>query len=302
MTGLSGQPLAPVSLSPTREKERDLTILGIYGPTYFPSYEFAGPPTSWENRLAVRLGMIGSTECTMTWRRKVTPRGRVIYRLAPLTARNKETEYIGSPGETALWPAATSEGFEIQDVPLLLARRERLKQKHGNNGFGLTLPQSMSLALWSTARASDGEKGGPHQIYSGGGVPLPAQMHRALWAIPTARDYRSGKASPETHAKNSRPLSEQMTPPSGGSMKNTTGPSAMTRSGVVPNPEHPCWLMGLPVEYLCGTDWATRYTRGSPKRSSGPGSKQKVTAFDRLRVAQAILLLSSRATEPPDAC
>lgn len=30
------------------------------------------------------------------------------------------------------------------------------------------------------------------------------------WATPTARDWKSGKASAATHAKNSRPLSEQI--------------------------------------------------------------------------------------------
>lgn len=46
---------------------------------------------------------------------------------------------------------------------------------------------------------------------------LPTRVLRDSFATPTARDWRSGKASPETHAKNSRPLSEQI----GGSLNPT---------------------------------------------------------------------------------
>ena len=46
-------------------------------------------------------------------------------------------------------------------------------------------------------------------------------------ATPTARDFRSGKASEATHAKNSRPLSEQI--------------------GGLLNPTWVEWLMGWPL-------------------------------------------------------
>jgi DNA (cytosine-5)-methyltransferase 1 len=48
-----------------------------------------------------------------------------------------------------------------------------------------------------------------------------------LWPTPTGRDWRSGKASPETMAKNSRPLSEV----AGGQL----------------NPSWVDWLMGFPI-------------------------------------------------------
>lgn len=51
----------------------------------------------------------------------------------------------------------------------------------------------------------------------------------SLLPTPTARDYRSGKASPETHAKNSRPLSEQI--------------------GGLLNPQFVEAMMGLPIGY-----------------------------------------------------
>lgn len=97
--------------------------------------------------------------------------------------------------------------------------------------------------LWSTPRASDGEKGGPNQSFTAGGIPLPAQTadwatprasdnenrttHNAPthgeshgmtlagqtddWATPSARDWKSGEASQETLQGNARPLNEQAT-------------------------------------------------------------------------------------------
>ena len=45
-------------------------------------------------------------------------------------------------------------------------------------------------ALWSTARASDGEKGGPNQSFGAGGEPLATQaiLHSSLLAPPTCAD------------------------------------------------------------------------------------------------------------------
>jgi DNA (cytosine-5)-methyltransferase 1 len=67
-------------------------------------------------------------------------------------------------------------------------------------------------------------------------------------ATPTARDWRSGKASEETHARNSRPLSEQI----GGSL----------------NPTWVEWLMGWPLGW---TDLKPSATAKSPSAPQPPG-------------------------------
>lgn len=41
--------------------------------------------------------------------------------------------------------------------------------------------------IWSTPRASDGEKGGPHQSFTAGGVPLPAMTAR--WPTPMSLSF-----------------------------------------------------------------------------------------------------------------
>jgi hypothetical protein len=50
---------------------------------------------------------------------------------------------------------------------------------------GVTLTDA--ITLWSTPRATDGEKGGPNQNFGAGGTPLPAQASQ--WATPQARDH-----------------------------------------------------------------------------------------------------------------
>ena len=68
----------------------------------------------------------------------------------------------------------------------------------------------------------------------------PAPLER--WPTPTARDTRSGKASPATFARNSRPLSEVVGLREGRGMLN---------------PRWVAWLMGLPLDWLAqdGTPW-----------------------------------------------
>ena len=58
----------------------------------------------------------------------------------------------------------------------------------------LTLEGQAQSQMWSTIRASDGEKGGPNQSFGAGGIPLPAQV--ANWPTPAARDHKgSSEAS-----------------------------------------------------------------------------------------------------------
>jgi hypothetical protein len=51
-----------------------------------------------------------------------------------------------------------------------------------------------------------------------------------LLPTPRASDWRSGKVSAETHAKNSRPLPEQL--------------------GGLLSPQFVCWLMDIPTEWI----------------------------------------------------
>ena len=63
------------------------------------------------------------------------------------------------------------------------------------------------------------------------------------WATPMSRDHRSGSVSPETLAKNTRPLSEQVLGRQGQSEIGDTSRSTSSRRM---NPAFVAWLMGLP--------------------------------------------------------
>lgn len=70
--------------------------------------------------------------------------------------------------------------------------------------------------LWPTPTCQDANGRTHHNQKNGsiilsllGTVMLNPNPETRIWATPTARDWKSGKASAATHAKNSRPLSEQ---------------------------------------------------------------------------------------------
>lgn len=89
---------------------------------------------------------------------------------------------------------------------------------------GVTLIEAVSnRQTWPTPHgfSPDGRTNGPS------GNELGRAVNQSLYATPTARDHKSGKASQETHDRNSRPLSEQI----GGSL----------------NPDWVEWLMLWPI-------------------------------------------------------
>lgn len=217
-TGRSGRVRAPASRSASRAKAQVSTTRGICGPTSFASSVPAGPLSSWESRLRARLATVGSTECSLIWREKTTPAGASISRLAPWTPPTSDSDSTGSP---ATWPTPEAGAFGSTDMEQLLERRAEYQKKYGNNGFGLTLGQSMSLAHWPTPAAADlaGGRSNPEGTSPTGQRPdgkkaqvgLPAVMKEASpRATPTARDWKSGHASEATLNRNARPLNEQM--------------------------------------------------------------------------------------------
>ena len=50
-------------------------------------------------------------------------------------------------------------------------------------------------ALWSTPRASDGEKGGPNQAFGAGGTPLPTQASAFPSSLPAQPNSTDGPMS-----------------------------------------------------------------------------------------------------------
>ena len=158
-TAKSGQARRRAKRSASPEKAPGLTILGIYGPTCFNSCEPSGPLSQWVSKCMQRLAKAGSTECMLTWKARVTPSGRSVLQLVPSTPRIVE---IDCGGVLRIDPSKWMEAIE----------------------------SGMQIAIYSTPRASDGEKGGPGmQFGSGTTQPLPAQAYSiqsALMPTPTS--------------------------------------------------------------------------------------------------------------------
>jgi hypothetical protein len=132
-----------------------------------------------------------------------------------------------------LWPTAKSSDHRI-GMP------ERYKGEQSLNGRRSNLNDA--AARWPTPDAHMGSGGRTSKTAPTGkrasGTKQQITLNDAVkWncATPTARDWRSGKASEATHAKNSRPLSEQI----GGSL----------------NPMWVEWLMGWPLGWTDLKPW-----------------------------------------------
>lgn len=72
----------------------------------------------------------------------------------------------------AHWPTPTSLSFADSHQP--------------GNSYSYNKTMLLAADIWSTPRASDGEKGGPNQSFGAGGIPLASQS--ANWPTPTALD------------------------------------------------------------------------------------------------------------------
>jgi hypothetical protein len=94
-------------------------------------------------------------------------------------------------------------------------------------------------ALWSTPRASDGEKGSPNQSFGAGGQPLASQAV-AKWSTPTVGDVTGGHSS-RSGDRSSEPLLNEQA-------RSTTFTISVPRSASVMSPisATPAESAGLP--------------------------------------------------------
>jgi len=283
-SGRSGPAHARVSRSRSLAKEPVPMIHGICGPTSFGSSVPPGPLSSWENRLRGRLAMVGSTESPLIWKAKVSPQGRSISRLAPWTPPTSANASTG-----ARWPTVKSSTGGADP---------------NSRETGLSL--QTYLSRWSTARASDGEKGSPNQSFGAGGEPLPAQMHKAHWVTASARDWKDtpgmstvrpdggsrldqlprqmvataymptptvadvqGGRKHRSGARANEPLLNGICHGATAlSGQAPNGSSATTEKRGVPNPAFACWLMGFPDALTFGVLQAMQSFPRSRRKSS----------------------------------
>lgn len=252
----SGPALARVSPSRPLANAKEPQTSATYGPSGSISSVSAALSESLASRLQARLGMDGSMEYRQTWKRKVTPAGR-LYWAHTASARRTSGNDCGG------WPTP-----QAHDVS---GRSEGQKAKHGTKHGCSCLVQTARMAGWNTPRATDGSNGGPNQA----GGALPADAARAGWATPAAREpggtvERFLERKREANAKGSSmgvsvtalSMQAQLTP---GAMPS--GSSAPTAKRGALNPALSRWLMGYPDEWDCCGAMAMRLCL-SVRRSS----------------------------------
>lgn len=250
----SGPDRVPASRSALREGGAVFATLGIYGPTRIDSFAEGGPLSSWESRLRERLAMLGSTEYRLIWRKKTTPRGRSISRLAASTRRTSAIDFTGWPS-----PRAHAAGPDY-------AKRQR-----SSTGMELAAVAG-ELNGWSTPSASEGRRGGTGITERMSGTSLRQQVAAVLagYPTPTERDYRLPNSAESQARRNARSKRGQQLPIRAAILAAGTSGSSSARTkkastGAL-SPEFVCWLMGFPPAFLSCAPSATPSSRGSRRK------------------------------------
>ena len=126
--------LASRSVLPGSEEARRMTV--ISGRKCCELYKNSGP-LGLLVRMLLGSSIWRSTRCTLTWKTKVIPSKRLLFRLVPLTPRTGETG-------ASLWPTVTTNSVS--------QRTKRYKQGG--------LPLAMVVKMWSTPTATDSKGSG----------------------------------------------------------------------------------------------------------------------------------------------
>jgi hypothetical protein len=231
-----------------------------------------------------------STECSLTWRARATAQGRLLFQLVPSMRPTGETD-CGSLRKLWTTPTTPSGGQTVPEGTSVTGRRpdgskatvtlaneaamvadlwqtptvDDAKNSTAppsqwrRRNHGLAVQAARDQALWSTPRASDGEKGGPNQAFGAGGQPLPAQAAQALWPTPIANDAEK-RGVPKVGAGLAGAVHPG--PTRDGSPDATAKPAGSL------NPEFVCWLQGYPPEWLsCAPSEMPSAHRRQPKSS-----------------------------------
>ena len=270
--GLFGREAAPVSPSAPQGREGENPTNGTSGRSSDASSRSVALTWSLANKLRVSLEGRGAAEYGLNWREIPMRWGSSIYQLRASGHRISDSDSTGWPTPNAEHQNDTDSNWE--------ERRAELKEKYGNNGFGMTLSMAASTAGWPTPTTQDDDQDMEKRRIRGakfgfGEALTLGTAARMGWATPTGRDHKDSSSDgtvPEngllgrqvwgwnspraTDGSNGGPNQ------SGGALSNDAAGSAtppgQTQSGSpsetgskgVLNPALPLWLQGFHSDWL----------------------------------------------------
>ena len=232
---------------------------GIFGRRYGDLPHNADLDRSSASRLTALARSTGLRLYKVALRFSDTVLGRRVYRLRASGRRISGNGFSG-------WPSPRAEKWGQPD-------------SHGN--------APKPLMGWPTPKAQRPDQA---TTYARGN---PTLAMAAGWASPASRDWKNGKASMETHQKNSRPLNEQA------QLAGWVSPSAMDANrGTKPPRPHDT---GIPLTQQMGmiAGWNTPNTMDGPYGQRGVSKDPKSqSSHDLLAQARGTAAASSHAPNP----